>query len=71
MFTDSDLPFKMEIIAYLQQSHTDLHAQRPEYDKETHKFSVIHWSLSTIKPVIFQNHKEEHDSVNRKKKWHK
>lgn len=54
----------------LQQSHTDLYAHSPEYDKETHKFSLIHWSPSTIKPVIFQNHKEEHDSVNRKK-WHK
>lgn len=70
MFIDSDLPFKFEIIAYLQHSHTDLHAQRPEYDKETHKFSVIHWSPSTIKPVIFLNHEKEHDGVNRKK-WHK
>lgn len=37
-----------------------------EYDKETQKFSVIHRSPSTIKPVISQNHKEEHVSVNRK-----
>ena len=37
-----------------------------EYDKETHKFSVIHRSPSTIKPVISQNHKEEHVSVNKK-----
>lgn len=54
-------------MSYLQQSHADLHAQRPEYAKETHKFTVIHLSQGTMQPVISQNNKEEHDSVNREK----
>lgn len=42
LFTDSDLPFRLEIIAYLQQSHNDLHAQKHEYDK---KDSQILWAI--------------------------
>lgn len=67
LFADPDVPFKLEIKAYLQQSHTDLHAQRHEYDKEIHNCSLIHWSQNTMRPVIFQNHKEEHDDINGKK----
>lgn len=63
----SDMPFTKEVTAYLQHSHTDLNGRRPGYDEETCKFSAFQWSPSTIKPVIFQIHKEELDRKLQKK----
>lgn len=36
------------------------------WDNEIYKFSVIHWSLGIIKPVMFQHHNDEHDSAYKK-----
>lgn len=66
LFTDSDLPFKLEIIACLHESQTDLHAHWPEYDKETQILCDPLVPKLNKACFFFQTHKEGHDSVNRK-----
>lgn len=68
LFAEPAQQFTAAIRANRQRSQTDLRAQGPQYDKEICQFAVIHWSPSTTNPVIFQNHKEEHDSADRKGK---
>lgn len=54
LFTDPDLPFTTDITAYIQQSCTDQHAHRPgDLQREICKFSVIHWSPSTITSFFY------------------
>lgn len=66
LFAEPAQQFTAAIRADRQRSQTDLRAQGPRYDKEICQFAVIRRSQSTTNPVIFQNHKGEHGSADRK-----